>query len=218
MSKIKSSSTGIENLKGKNALYLWSFIGVNLAIFWSLLVNKQFAGSSIQDLWSRIVAKDGIVAVCIPIVTIVLTGILDDTWKARLVFWRLRDPLPGCRVFTELVKTDPRIDLLALKEKHGELPRKPHAQNALWYRLYRKHVGALQVSEGHRLYLLTRDMAVLAAIFMLLFPPGVLLISVDRTLLILYLLALVLQFILVATAARNYGTRFVLNVLAEESQ
>jgi len=30
--------------------------------------------------------------------------------------------------------------------------------------------------------------------------------------------ALVVQYLLVASAARNYGNRFVLNVLAEESQ
>src|SRR5579859_4799602 len=130
MLETKVIGTSKENLKSKNAPYLWSFIGVNLAIFWSLLVNKQFTGVSVEDFWSHIIAKDGIVAVCIPIATIVLIGILDDTSKARLVFWRLRHPLPGCRVFTELVKTDPRIDVLALKERYGELPRKPHAQNA----------------------------------------------------------------------------------------
>jgi hypothetical protein len=216
-SKSKNSGTRKENLKAKNAVYLWSFIGVNLAMFWSLLVNKQFTGASIEHFWSHIVAKDGIIAVCIPIVTIVLTGALDDTSKARLVFWRWRDPLPGCRAFTELVKTDPRIDVPALKEKHGELPRRAPAQNALWYRLYRTHTGCLQVSEGHRLYLLTRDMATLAATFISLFPIGILLASINRRLLLAYIAALLLQFVVVATAARNYGTRFVLNVLAEES-
>lgn len=218
MAKPKESGTRKHNLKARNAVYLWSFIGINLAVFWSLLVKKQFSGASIEHLWSHIVGKDGFIAVCIPIVTIVLTGALDDTWKARLVFWRWRDPLPGCRAFTELLKTDPRIDVPALKEKHGELPRKAHAQNALWYRLYRTHTDSLQVSEGHRLYLLTRDMTTLAVSFILLFPIAMLFTTIDRSLLFVYIAALVLQFLMVAVSARNYGKRFVLNVLAEESQ
>ncbi len=206
------------NLKAKNAIHLWSFISINVAVFWSLLVNKEFSGSSIEHLWSHIVAKHGLVAVCIPIATIVLTGVFDDISKARLVFWRWRNPLPGCRAFTELVKADPRIDVLVLRRKHGELPRRAHAQNALWYRLYRTHTASVQVSEGHRLYLVTRDLATLAASFMLLFPIGIFLASIRRQILLAYIAALALQFVLVATSARNYGIRFVMNVLAEESQ
>jgi len=61
-------------------------------------------------------------------------------------------------------------------------------------------------------------MATLAATFIVLFPIGLLLASINPKLLLLYIAALVLQFVIVAIAARNYGTRFVLNVLTEESQ
>lgn len=217
-SKTKTLGNRKENLKAKNVAYLWAFVGINIAIFWSLLVNKRLTGSSLEHFWTQILTKHGIIAVCIPLLLIVLTGALDDNSKARLVFWRWRDPLPGCRAFTELLKTDPRIDVPILKEKYGEFPRKAHAQNALWYRLYRMHTGSLQVSEGHRLYLLTRDMATLAAMFILFFPIGLLFVSISRGLLLAYIAALLLQFIAVAVSARNYGTRFVLNVLAEDSQ
>ena len=157
-------------LKGKNAVYLWSFIGANLAIFLSLIVSRQFTSSSIDHFWGRVTTKDGIIAATVPIFAIVLSGVLSDAGKARLVFWRWRNPLPGCRVFTELISTDPRIDLSAMKRKHGDFPQDPRAQNALWYRLYKGHRTTPQVAEAHRIYLLTRDITTIAAVFAILFP------------------------------------------------
>jgi hypothetical protein len=45
MPKKKSETVATKEpyLKDKNAVYLWSFIGANLAIFLSLIVTKQFA-------------------------------------------------------------------------------------------------------------------------------------------------------------------------------
>src|SRR5580700_3528744 len=90
-SKAKNAAATQEPyLKGKNAVYLWSFIGANLAIFLSLVVSRQFAGSSIDHFWQRVTTKDGIIAACIPILAIVLSGVLSDAGKARLVVWRWR--------------------------------------------------------------------------------------------------------------------------------
>ena len=36
-------------LKTKNTAYLWSFIGVNLAVFLSMVVTKGFSGSSVEN-------------------------------------------------------------------------------------------------------------------------------------------------------------------------
>jgi len=204
-------------LKSKNAVYLWTFIGFNLALFLSLFTTKGFTGSSIEDLWARVTTKDGIIAAIIPILAIVLSGAIGDLGKARLVFWRWHNPLPGCRVFTELVSTDPRIDVPALTKKLGEFPKDPQAQNALWYRLYREHKGDIQISEAHRIYLLTRDMATVSILFFVLFSIGMFVGSVNWKTAVLYMFALIAQYLLVACAARNYGTRFVLNILSEQS-
>jgi hypothetical protein len=205
-------------LKGKNAVYLWPFIGVNLAIFFSLVVSKGFTGASIEHFWSRVTTRDGVVAASIPILAIVLSGVLGDVGKARLVFWRWRNPLPGYRAFTDLISGDPRIDVPALKRKLGELPQDPQAQNALWYRLYKGRKADIKISESHRIYLLTRDMATISAVFAVLFSVALFAASVNWRTVVLYMGALIAQYLLVASAARNYGTRFVLNVLAEESQ
>jgi hypothetical protein len=204
-------------LKGKNAVYLWSFIGANFAVFLSLLVTRQFAGSSIDHSWQRVTAKDGIIAACIPLLAIVLSGVLSDTGKARLVFWRWRNPLPGCRVFSQLIDTDPRIDVPALRRKHGVFPDDPPAQNALWFRLYKQHRKIPLVWEAHKIYLLTRDMATIAAAFVVLFSIGVVAASVNWKTSLWYVGALAVQYVLVASAAQNYGKRFVLDVLSEES-
>jgi hypothetical protein len=204
-------------LKGKNAAYLWSFIGANLAIFLSLLVSRQFASSSIDHFWERVTTKDGIIAACIPILAIILSGVLSDTGKARLVFWHWRNPLPGCRAFTRLITTDPRIDIPTLRKKLGKFPQAPQAQNALWYRLYKQHKTTTLVWEAHKIYLLTRDITTISAVFAVLFSIGVVTASVGWKTSLLYAGALTLQYILAASAARNYGKRFVLDVLAEES-
>jgi hypothetical protein len=211
-------SGGQPYLKAKNAWYLWVFIGANLAVFLSLVVSKAFVGSAVEHFWGRVTAKDGIIAVTIPLAAMVFSGALGDTAKARLVFWRWRHPLPGCRVFTELLNTDPRIDVPALKKKLGRLPKEPQAQNALWYGLYRARQAAPTIFEAHRLYLLTRDMATISAVLVVLFSIGVVASSIERKIAVLYSGGLIVQYLLVASAARNYGVRFVLNVLTEESQ
>jgi len=200
-----------------NSAYLWSFIAANLAIFLTLVLNRQFTGSSVEHLWEGITKKNGIIAAIIPILAIFLSGALSDMGKARLVFWRWHNPLPGCRAFTELVRTDPRIDLPALLRKHGDFPQDPKAQNAFWYRLYRGHKTTRMVWESHKIYLLTRDLTTISAVFAVLFSIGVVAASVSWKTALLYVGALIMQYMLVASAAQSYGNRFVLNVLSEES-
>jgi hypothetical protein len=205
------------HLKGKNAAYLWSFIGAHFAIFLSLFVSKQMTAQSVDHFWKQITAKGSVIAACMPIFGIVLSGILGDQGKARIVFWRWRDPLPGCRVFSKLTSTDPRINADTIKSKHGKLPRDSKAQNALWYKIYTKHQDNIMVRESHKAYLLTRDLTAISAIFAVVLPIGLLLAPVKSRLIIFYLTALVAEFCILAMVARNYGERFVLNVLALES-
>jgi len=206
-----------KSLKSKNAPSLWVFIGANFAVFLSVVIGAQLSYASVEHFWQRISAKDGLIALCMPLAAIVLNGVLGDVAKARLVFWRWRNPLPGCRAFSELVTTDPRVDVTALKAKHGALPRSPRDQNLLWFDLYKKHANTLIVLEAHRVYLLTRDMAALSAIFAVVVPFCAFLSPIPRGIALAYSVALLAQYLIIATSARNYGRRFVLNVLSEES-
>jgi hypothetical protein len=216
--KAAKSEKGEPDLKGKNPLYLWSFVAVNSAVFLSVIVNKGLP-QSLQPLtqtWSQVSAKNGIIAVCIPIAVIVLSGVISDTMKVRLVFWRWRDPLPGCRAFSALMESDPRINGKVLAAKHGKFPRTPSAQNALWYRIYREHKLKRMIWSAQQVFLLTRDLTAIAACFAVLFSAGAALARVDWKTWLGYTAVLILQYIVVARAARNYGISFVLDVLSEE--
>ncbi len=204
-------------LKGGNSRFLWLFIGVNLAAFLSVSIGRQLSGSSLEHFWQRVSAKDGLVAICVPLAAVVLNGLLGDLAKTRLVFWRWQNPLPGCRAFSELMGTDPRIAIEVLKTKCGRLPEDPKEQNALWYQLYKKHTASVTVIEAHRAYLLTRDMTALSAVFAVLFSIGIFVALATWKTTTLYIAFLIAQYLILSTSARNYGTRFVLNVLTEES-
>ncbi|HEY2917389.1 MAG TPA: hypothetical protein VGK77_00200 [Candidatus Binatia bacterium] len=204
-------------LKGKNALQLCIFVGANVAVFLALLVSNEFSATAVDQSWRQLTAKDGLLAAIMPVLAIVLGGVLSDTWKARLVFWRWRDPLPGCRVFSDLLATDYRVNKTALADKLGEYPREADKQNALWFTLYKKHGGVLIVLESHKTYLLTRDMASISALFAILFPLAVFATYPKSEVAAIYAAALLFQYVLIAISARNYGNRFVLNVLVEES-
>jgi hypothetical protein len=205
------------SLKSKNALYLWTFVGINFAVFFAVTIGSHLDYSSVQHFWQRISAKNGFIGACMPLLVVVLNGILGDAAKARLVFWRWNNPLPGCRAFSALMHADPRIDVDRLKEKHAPLPRAAKEQNALWFKLYKKHSASIIVSDSHRLYLLTRDMASMSALFIVPFSVFAAFSSLEAKAVCLYAGALLLQYVGVATAARNYGNRFVKNVLTEES-
>jgi len=204
-------------LKSKNALYLWTFVGVNFAVFFAVTIGSHLDYSSVQHFWQRISAKNGFIAACMPLLVVVFNGLLGDVAKARLVFWRWSNPLPGCRAFSKLMHTDPRIDVAKLKEKRGPFPRAAKEQNALWFNLYKRHSATITVTDSHRLYLLTRDIASMSALFVFPFSVFTAFSSLEAKTVWLYAGALLLQYIAVATAARNYGNRFVKNVLTEES-
>jgi hypothetical protein len=205
-------------LKGKNIWWIRLFIGLNIAVFLSIATKQQLTTDLINHFWQRFSAKDGLLALCFPLVTLVLNGVLGDLGKARLVFWRWSNPLPGCRAFSDIMITDPRINAARLRIILNHIPSEPKEQNATWYRLYKAHANKQSVTEAHRAYLLTRDMAALAAVFVVSFSLGMLIVGpVGWKLGAIYAGALLIQYVLVATSARNYGNRFVANVLTEES-
>lgn len=144
----------------------------------------------------------------------VLNSQLSPNAKARVVFMRWTNPLPGSRAFSHYARSDQRIDVSALARKVGPVPQRPQDQNALWYRLYRSVREEPAVREAHQHFLLWRDYATMIVLLTLLFVPAtaVLTQSVRPPLLLLTVLAL--QFGLTTQAARVHAERLVCNVLA----
>lgn len=155
------------SLKSKNAKWLWAFVGLNVVgVLAALGIDASDAESALKPSES-IPAADGLAATAIPLVTMILTGLIPPKAKAFIVFWRWPHPLPGSLVFSKLIDSDERIDPRRLRDRIGlkAFPRSPGEQNKLWYRIYKQHEDAPAVSEAHRMFLLTRDLATLSLLF-----------------------------------------------------
>jgi hypothetical protein len=147
----------------------------------------------------------------------VANGLLSPMAKARLVFWRWRYPLPGCRAFSVHAKRDARINLPALRAKLGNIPKTEADQNSTWYRLYRSIEHEAAVSQSQRDFLFTRDYAALSALAILPLATAAFVQAGFARQASTYLAILVAQYLVTRSAAANYGKRFVCTVLAIKS-
>jgi hypothetical protein len=199
----------------KNTLYttqLTAVVVLNLAAFLVLCKRGIIAVEDIPAMakdW-RNIAVPGVSGFLV----IALNYICDHVWKARLVFWRWRNPLPGSRAFSEHARDDPRIDVTKLKEKLGSFPREASKQNALWYRLYRTVESRSEVLNVHKHYLFLRDWACITILLILFLVPASFLICPSTRTRLLLIALLGSEYFLVRLAAANAGRRFVMTVLA----
>jgi hypothetical protein len=201
-----------DSLKGANKLPLFGVMAANFAVFYVALKSDAIVGAE----WLAMARAAG---EALPGgLGLVLVGIvnaqLSPDMKARIVFLRWDNPLPGSEAFTRHAGSDPRVDVAAIERAHGPLPVDPREQNRLWYRLYKSVENDASVQQVHREFLFTRDYACLALMMtVVLGAAGVIQIpSLSTSLSYFGLLAL--QFVLAMRAARNHGRRFVTTVLA----
>jgi hypothetical protein len=203
------------SLKARNTPYLTAFVVLQIGvILWTTnLVGREVLLQSASELTWTETSFWGALA---GIAALVMTELLSEQAKARAVFWRWNDPLPGCRAFTQHAKAAAnRIDLDKLERKHGPIPDDPHGQNQLWYRIYRQHSDKLPIRQSHARYLLLRDATVISALTMVV--AAFALAFVDTALPAWYGPLFAVQYVLLARAAASAGIRFVNNVLAEEA-
>jgi uncharacterized membrane protein YqaE (UPF0057 family) len=148
------------------------------------------------------------------LVVSMLSHQLSPNAKARIVFLRWLDPLPGARAFSLYAERDARIDLPELARRFGPLPTTPREQNVLWYKLYRTVEDNLQVRDANQQYLLWRDSAAILLLLAIALVPTAAFLT--RALLApAVLLALLLtQLAFIVRAARLNGERLITNVLA----
>lgn len=156
------------------------------------------------------------IAAAAGLLMLVLQEIFPRSLKEMLVFWRLRDRLPGCRAFTEIAPKDARIDPTDLAVLLPTLPMTPTEQNALWYKWLKASESDPAIADNHRRFLILRDCAVFLAL--LTFVTPVLLIWTpersDRTLMLAG--GLLVAYFVVALSANNAAVRLVGNVVARK--
>lgn len=205
------------SLKAQNWLNLVLYVILNVLVFTIVVSGQTPDLNKVSGMWATLTTEGGLAVTTLSFATIILTSILPNGWKEALIFWRLKNPLPGCRVFSKLAKRDQRIDLNKIKsENGGTLPRGADGQNKLWYRIYKNHADKPPVEDAHRTYLMTRDLSGISFLLSIILGSASMIMSPVQISLP-YFAVLVGVFLCWSVTARNNGNRFVLNVLAEES-
>jgi len=206
-------SNADKTLKSQNLKWLWSVVAID-AIGLALIASPEILSStSVRSLaWVRLLA-----AGVAPVVVLLLTSLLSADAKAAIVFWRLKETLPGHRAFSVYAPRDSRINVDALRKNIGTFPDDAREQNTLWFKLYKKVEFEVTVAQAHRHYLLFRDFA---AMSLLLAPLATLALYLSGAASPATWIAFAIlcgQYAATALAARNNGIRFVTNVLTLHS-
>lgn len=201
------------DLKALNVPVLGSILFINTAF--SLAIVE---GGSISNALESIVSleADFVAPATGVIISGLVTNQLSALSKARIVFLRWRNPLPGSRAFSEIMHRDDRINVASLKGSLQEIPLTPEFQNAEWYKIFRSLQSDATVAQAHRSYLLYRDWCILCLAIWI--GAGVYIAhTATAKLAITYSVIMFVQFLFARNAAANSGNRLVSTVLAIKS-
>jgi hypothetical protein len=149
-------------------------------------------------------------------VVLVIDALPGHHLKAVLVFWRLRHPLPGSRVFDAAnLDSDTRIDKKRLRDKVGRaFPRAPAEQNKLWFELYRSVETDVRIEGLHAEYLMLRDLTWFSVVFALAALAGMVIGQCFSGGPLVFAAVCALFYLLLRRAASERGCRFANTVLA----
>ncbi|NJL38479.1 MAG: hypothetical protein HC840_06020 [Leptolyngbyaceae cyanobacterium RM2_2_4] len=204
-----------KTLKQQNSLQIGAYVVINVLVFWGLAngigINFQSSNSLPEQLFTS-----ALWSIIIGTLTTILSGQMNQDFKYFLIFWRLKDRLPACRAFSYFMNQDPRIDPKAIEAKLTTIPTDPTEQNRTWYKIYKRHQDKNSVIDAHKNFLLTREVTGLSFLFLITLGSASFFFFPSWKLSIFYLIGLLVLFLLASQAGRNYGARFVTNVLAEE--
>ena len=196
-----------ESLKKGITPWLASLAAIDLLALVAFLAPASLAG----DL-STLQAVKGALASGLVIVVPLITDSLSHRAKARLVFWRWKNPLPGCRAFSVYLQAEDQIDAKTLARNVGKLPIEESAQGRRWYDLYNVVRNRGNVIETHKKYLRYRDMAAMSAGLLLVIPVALALLLRDFWW--QAALLFIVQTLWAIWLCRIAGVRFVTTVLA----
>lgn len=150
----------------------------------------------------------------IVVASLLLLGLINSNWRDRIMHWRWRDPLPGCRAFTSVGPHSSHVNMALLEDQYGPLPVVGNEQNQLFYRIYREFRDDVGVLDAHGRYLAARDIGTITALVMVPLPGLAWWASGNGGRALVYGVALFLLYLLCAIAAKNYSLRMVQHVLA----
>jgi hypothetical protein len=202
-----------KSLKEQNRWQIWLIIAVNSLFLYGVVEANAIEIDGIRSIFTD--ASKLVPFGLAVVVATVLNGLLPASAKARLVFLKWRNPLPGHRAFSRCMSADPRIDPAAVQRAiGGPLPVDAVEQNQVWYRLYKKVENDPAISQVHRDFLLTRDYTALAVLFLIFYGGAGYYSIPSLKIATIYAVLLLIQCIVVRQVAFHYGIRFVTSVLA----
>lgn len=210
-------NSGSPSLKAENGKAIWLLVSADIVVIVLVLTGFAFTRASLSELAQSVFVRELLFASAGPLIAVFLNDLLPSNAKASIVFWRIKDALPGHRAFSEHAETDPRIDIAALKKKIGYIPQSAREQNASWYRLFQKHQSNVVVNDSHKRFLIFRDSASLTLLILLIAWIASALSKVPFGPQAVVVGGLMIQFLWLSISARNTGIRLVQNVLALES-
>ena len=191
-------------------------------LIWNVAIFLVASNGGMATFWTgvrahiaELKARDSLFVFLSPLILAIASGLLPSSWKDTLVFWRIKDTLPGCRAFSELVKRDPRIDELFIAKQFPTGHGSPREQNTVWYKWYKEVQNQETVRESHKQFLLNRDLTGIAYLFSVFGSWALFLFGSSASNVITYTVITVLQFLIFSLIARNHGNRFVCNVIVE---
>ncbi len=200
-------------LKTKNAPYLIGFV-IFMYVGFALVNGFDWSFAKSMEIGKAgLKLKNPVFSLTFYVFVLVLTYLMPSEWKHRLIYTRWHHPLPGSRVFSNLLDKDERVSRQNLVDEFGELPTSADDQNTLWYKIYKTKQTDEVVLNSHGRWLLFRDVF---AISIVLFLPLTIFTfwntgaKAGLTFTLPYLALLGGIWI----CARNTGERFACNVLA----
>ncbi|WP_106496142.1 hypothetical protein [Lentibacillus sp. Marseille-P4043] len=195
----------MRNLKNYN-LTLLSFVIVNL-----LLVGlDNYLALSMDKLNQKTFIKLLPLSSIVILSTIILNGALSSNLKYKLVFLKVKNPLPASRLY-ETLNNDYRVTIDQISEKYGPIPKDPKQQNIYWYqKIYKPNQDSEKVYDIHKKFLMTRDMT---AICFMIFMFSIVYTLFSGTW--LHMVVIFIELLVIREVAANYGKRFVCTVVAE---
>ncbi len=149
-----------------------------------------------------------------------LSLMLPRPIKDALVYLRWPYAAPGHRAFSIYAQRDIRVDYDRLKAEIPELQDQwsltPEIENKVWYRVFKNYEKTPAVSHTHRMWLMFRDLASLAYLFLGAFIIVGLYFKPDVNW-AFYLSIVLLELLVFWRAAWNSGIQLICNVLAVAS-
>jgi hypothetical protein len=203
-------------IKDKNRKWLIFYLLGHVVLFALLAAILSPTLTDVNDFLSKLKSPSGFFPILSFPLAIVLEGLIHSDHKAVIVFWRTENPDPGSRAFSHIAPKDPRINMDRLHKLFpGGFPQDPDEQNSTWYRLYRKYSESPIVYDAHRFFLLTRDLAALTVVLIPFCIIAHLFWHSSVEVIVSHVLVLAGLAFITLLSAKNYGKRFVANVLVE---